>query len=98
MCLLFLISEGEDDVTEENDAVDNGQTTLGQSQFTGIGFECWMNEIIIPFLNDESTGGNEQCTSDQAEENIDALVDWGGQQIACEQREKIKHKNYQIIV
>jgi len=80
-----LISECEDHIAEEDDTVGNGQRTLGQCQFSGIGLECGMDEIIVPRLNDESTGGNEQYATDQAEEDVDALVDWGRQEITCEQ-------------
>lgn len=74
---ICLIPECEDDITEEDDAVDNSQWSLGDAQFPGVGLESLSNVVIVPFLQDKSTGGNEQHTSHQAEGDVDALVDWG---------------------
>lgn len=41
-----------------------------------------MKEVIIPVLNNKGTSGDKQSTTNQAEENVDAFVDWSTQDVA----------------
>lgn len=68
-----LISECEDDVDQEDDAVDEGEGALGDAgglAVAGEGSDCLSAPAVVPVLQDENAAGDEQGSADQREEEI----------------------------
>lgn len=78
-----LISEGEDGIEEEHHAVDDGYRTLGEGQPPTFGLEA-----ALPGLQNQHPGRDEHGASDQAEENVDLLVDRVAHQVASEETDQ----------
>lgn len=56
----------------------------------------WQNAVllVVIILQDDGTAGNEQSRTNQTEENIDSLIDWGAQNVAYMGK---KDKNFGIV-
>lgn len=78
--VVCLISEGEHRVKEEQHSVDDGQRALGDGQSPTLSLEA-----AFPSLQDQHTGGDEHGTAQQAEEQIDLLVDGVAQQVTSKE-------------
>lgn len=69
----FLISKCEDDIDEEENSVENGQSTLGHAEILSVA-RCPADQLpcrrIVPELDDQGTGCDEHSAADQREENI----------------------------
>lgn len=76
----ILVAEREHGVEEEQHAVHDGQRTLGDGQPAAFRLEA-----ALPGLQDEDTGRDEHGAADQAEEDVDLLVDGVAHQVASEQ-------------
>lgn len=86
-----LISEGEEDIYEEKDAVNDGQWPLGDSEILVIFNECSVDfsaPRFIPELDDQDTAGNEENSTNNAEEYVDALVDRGVHHVASKKTDQ----------
>lgn len=75
-----LISEREDGIDEEHRPVDDGQRSLGDGQPATLGLEA-----AFPGLQDQDAGRDEHGASQQAEEQIDLLVDRVAQEMTSKQ-------------
>lgn len=73
-----LISERKDGIDEEHRPVDDGQRALGDGQAAALGLEA-----AFPGLQDQDTGRDEHGASEQAEEQVDLLVDRVAQEMTC---------------
>lgn len=74
-----LIFAGEEGIDGEDDAVDDGQRALGDSE----GFSVIRGEAdelaggaLVPELQDDDSADDEQDAADGGVEEIDSLVDW----------------------
>lgn len=75
-----LIAEREHGVEEEQHTVDDGQRTLGDGQPAALRLEA-----ALPGLQHQHAGRDEHGAADQAEEDVDLLVDGGAHQVASKQ-------------
>lgn len=79
LSLNTLISECEDGIDEEHRPVDDGQRTLGDGQSAPLGLEA-----AFPGLQDQHAGRDEHGASQQAEEQVDLLVDRVSEEMTCD--------------
>jgi hypothetical protein len=76
----LLISECEDDIDEEDDAVDDGERALGDASGLVILRDESLertNSRVIPELDNEDSGEDEQDAADDREENV-----WKAQKVS----------------
>jgi hypothetical protein len=76
----LLISECEDDIDEEDDAVDDGEGALGDASGLVILRDESLERTdsrVIPELDDEDSGEDEQDAADDREENV-----WKAQKVS----------------
>lgn len=70
---LHLISECKDDVDQEDDAVGEGDRSLGDAGFLVVAGERSSDLSgpgVVPVLEDEDSAGDEQSSTNQWEEEI----------------------------
>lgn len=64
------VAKCENGIESKEHTIDNGQGGLDQGQVAGPG-----PERELPGFDDEYTAGHEKSAAEDAEENVDALVD-----------------------
>lgn len=92
---LDLILEGEHRTDQEQDTVDDGQDSLGQSQL--IGFSDVQLDVVV-VLDEQNSGRQEHDGTEQAEEDLDTFVDRCSQTLGCvwgceKERERLVWEN-----
>lgn len=69
----FLISECEDNVDQEHDAVNDRKRAFGDADGFSV-VRCKADDFtdggVVPILQDQDSRGDEQGASDQREENV----------------------------
>jgi hypothetical protein len=101
LVLFCLISEGEEDVDQEQNTVDDCQNTFGVAGvliITGQRSKKLSSIGVTPVFNDKNTRCNEHDCADQRIENIKTLVDRSTQQVSGEHADKNNSKSNESSV
>lgn len=79
----YLISECENNIQYEDNAVHNGQTTFDWDEVF-VGAQMRQNAVllVVILLQDDGTAGDEQSRTNQTEENVNSLIDRGAHNVA----------------